>query len=157
MLTNPTDSDSEATRPPPPEMNRVRRFNPNVVIAGGLAISACIGVAVFDPNETQIFPACAFKATTGLDCPGCGMTRALHSLVHGDVLKAISHNLLLVILLSSAIVWFGWNVIARKVGKRELRFKFRRPAWIAIGIGVTAFWVLRNLPWAPFNWLGSGN
>lgn len=31
---------------------------------------------------------CTFKRTSGLDCPGCGMTRCFISLAHGDLARA---------------------------------------------------------------------
>ena len=125
-------------------------------VAGGTALAGCVVVGVVDPNTTRLFPQCAFKAMTGLDCPGCGMTRGLHALVHGDVLRALSHNILLVVIIAIGAVWFGWNMLARRLGRPALHLRFRRNTWIAIGLAVAAFWVLRNLPWAPFDWLGSG-
>lgn len=35
---------------------------------------------------------CLFKNFFGIDCPGCGMTRALSSLGHGDYLAALKFN-----------------------------------------------------------------
>ena len=155
MLTNPVDATHQDAPPPPAETTRPRRGKAGRWIAGGVALAGCVAVGVIDPNTTKIFPACAFKATTGLDCPGCGMTRGLHSLLNGDITRALSHNILLVAILATTVVWFGWNAIARRTGRRELHFEFKRNAWIAIGLAVVAFWVLRNLPWAPFDWLGS--
>ena len=125
-------------------------------VAGGAALAGCVVVGVVDPNTTHILPQCAFKAMTGLDCPGCGMTRGLHALLHGDLLRAVSHNVLLVVIIATGAVWFGWNLLARRLGRPTLHLRYRRNAWIAIGLAVVAFWVLRNLPWAPFDWLGSG-
>ena len=133
-----------------------RRSRSGAWIAGGIALTGCIVVGVVDPNQTQLLPACAFKAATGLDCPGCGMTRGLHALVRGDIVRAANHNLLLVVILAATAIYFGWNAIARRTGKRQLHFEFRRNTWIAIGIGVLAFWVVRNLSWTPLDWLNSG-
>ena len=35
---------------------------------------------------------CLFKAAFGIDCPGCGMTRAYISLLHLDIPKAFGYN-----------------------------------------------------------------
>ncbi len=35
---------------------------------------------------------CLFYNTTGHPCPGCGMTRALHHLLTGDVLAAVRYH-----------------------------------------------------------------
>lgn len=156
MLTNPVDSPDEASSSVEANPTRTGRINPGMAIAGGIALAGCVAVGVIDPNKTHLFPACAFKATTGLDCPGCGMTRGLHALLNGDVVRAMNHNILLVIILATSAVWLGWNAIARRMGKRQLHFSFKRNTWITIGLAVFAFWIVRNLPWAPFSWLGSG-
>ena len=154
MLTNSVDSVNGAPDPPPVGPTRTPRKT-GLWIAGGVTLAGCIAVGVIDPNTTQIFPACAFKSMTGLDCPGCGMTRGLHALLGGDVLRAVSHNALLIVLLVATGVYVTWNMIAARLGRRRLRFEFRRSTWITVGLGVFAFWTLRNLPWSPFDWLGS--
>ncbi len=86
---------------------------------------------------------------TGLSCPGCGSTRMLHSLLHGDVLAAARYNVLA--LLMAPV--FGWAWLAWT----SPRLGFRRlPTWRpssrvqVIGLlGWLAFTVARNLPWAP--------
>ena len=53
----------------------------------------------YDPasGESVIpFPKCPFKVLTGLDCPGCGSQRAIHSLLHWDIVS-IPYMLLLLI------------------------------------------------------------
>lgn len=35
---------------------------------------------------------CFFRHFFGFECPGCGMTRALSALVHGDVASALRFN-----------------------------------------------------------------
>ena len=45
---------------------------------------------------------CLFKSVFSIACPTCGMTRAMLSLLHGDIMRAIYYNILspfLVILL----------------------------------------------------------
>ncbi len=41
---------------------------------------------------------CLFRAVTGLQCPGCGMTRALSALAHGKLAEAVGYNVLSVTL-----------------------------------------------------------
>ena len=40
-------------------------------------------------------PQCPFKQITGLSCPGCGIQRAIHALMHGEIKDAIHYNLFL--------------------------------------------------------------
>lgn len=122
----------------------------------GLAVAVCTVLAVVDPEDRTLWtPRCPFRAATGLDCPGCGGTRALTALFRGDPLLAVSHNLLTVLLLPLLVWgWTGW--LRHRAGRRTTRPDI--PTWAAwtLAIGVPAFMLLRNLPWAPLAWLGSG-
>ena len=47
----------------------------------------------YDPNIAgNPFMACVFNKLTGFYCPGCGLTRAMHALVHFDLPRAIRMN-----------------------------------------------------------------
>ena len=68
-----------------------------------LAVLGCIGGAVgytliSNPTDSapDAPPTCVLKLTTGLDCPGCGGTRAAWYLLHGDLAAAARHHLLFV-------------------------------------------------------------
>ena len=37
---------------------------------------------------------CFFRRLTGLQCPGCGMTHAIFSFIHGNYAEAIRYNIL---------------------------------------------------------------
>jgi hypothetical protein len=47
---------------------------------------------IFEPGKSGFFLVCPFYALTGLACPGCGTTRGLHHLLHGDVITAFRFN-----------------------------------------------------------------
>ena len=100
------------------------------------------------------FPQCLLRRLTGLHCPGCGMTRALHALLHGDFFAAFRFNpvgmILLPVILSGVLLeWFAW------LRGKPLPFSLRtsvRGAW-AIAALMLLFGVLRNIPVWPFNLL----
>jgi len=52
------------------------------------------GVVLYNLNPTQYWfmPKCPFKLITGLSCPGCGIQRAIHALMHGEIKEAIHYN-----------------------------------------------------------------
>ncbi|MFT4196404.1 MAG: DUF2752 domain-containing protein [Pseudoxanthomonas sp.] len=125
----------------------------------GAGLLAGAGVWVLrniDPGAAgSPLPKCIFHETTGCWCIGCGLTRALHALVHGDLVTAFAMNplamlalpLLPLLLLQSR----GW----------------RPPAWLAPLVDfiaapklwlwlLPAYWIARNLPWPPFSWLAPG-
>jgi len=123
---------------------------------GAVLAAGCAYVAFYDPERSSaLYPACPFKALTGWDCPGCGMTRATHALFNGRPLDALDQNVVFVLLLPLLAWWFVRSVL-RSYGKRPPGPTLTwRPwmTWVAIG-GIGAFWLLRNLP--PFQWLASG-
>lgn len=113
-------------------------------IAGAVTVSAAVLLAVYfcDPRTCVFLPKCVFHEVTGLYCPGCGNTRALHALLHGHVVQSLRCNLLLVPAALTVLLLL-------------LRPRFamaRYTGWIIAGI-VIVFAVLRNLPWAPFTLL----
>lgn len=109
----------------------------------------------FDPNAANSpFPPCSFLAVTGYYCIGCGLTRALHALVHGDVLTALSMNPLAVAMLAVAPLVVGWALGWRPRGLQPLITLLMKPAfWLTL---LPLYWVARNLPWPPFAWLAPG-
>jgi hypothetical protein len=62
------------------------------VAATLLVVAAIILYSRFDPALTAWMPGCPLKAVTGLDCPACGLQRALHAMLHGDFARAWSFN-----------------------------------------------------------------
>ena len=60
--------------------------------AAGAVVVVVLLLWSFDPRTAGFFPPCPWFTLTGLQCPGCGTTRALHALVHGDVAAALALN-----------------------------------------------------------------
>ena len=73
---------------------------------------------------------CPFRAVTGLDCPGCGMTRSCTHTMHGDLWHALElHPLGPLVVLSFALV-ASWRLA-------EL-LKMRRLVWPSLAHPVTS-------------------
>ena len=49
---------------------------------------------------------CLFKLITGYDCPGCGITRCLFSLINFDIKSAFNYNALVTILIVPFMVYY---------------------------------------------------
>lgn len=122
-------------------------------VAAGAALAACVAAGIADPARGVGLP-CPFHALTGLWCPGCGSTRALHALTRGDVAGMASQNPLLVVLLPYlAWAWAAWTV--RSAGGPALWTLSRsRKLSLALLVVIIAFGVARNLPWEPLRILG---
>lgn len=68
-----------------------------------IVVATIVLVYVFvDPTSHQWMPKCPFRQFTGLSCPGCGMQRFLHALLHGHVLSALRYNYWLALVLPYA-------------------------------------------------------
>jgi hypothetical protein len=115
----------------------------NVLIAG--AILAVLLAAYFiNPSQAGFLPPCMFHHMTGLHCPGCGASRALHQLAHGNLLTALSYNPLLVLMLPALV----YLLFRQPPGM----FRDARWAWVLGGV-VILYWILRNIPVYPFTLL----
>jgi hypothetical protein len=112
----------------------------------GCLLAGAVYVAINDPSDGATFLPCPFRLTTGLWCPGCGLTRATNHLVRGDVVQALRYNILVVAVLGLiATSWYAWY---REARGRPLAWVSRVPAW-AYGVAVAVamgFAVVRNLP-----------
>ncbi|WP_406081843.1 DUF2752 domain-containing protein [Micromonospora sp. NBC_00858] len=122
-----------------------------------LAAVGCVAIGmayalVSDPThaDPDAAPTCLLKLTTGLDCPGCGGTRALWYVLHGDLPAAARHHFLFIFALPFLaylfVAWagnqaFGWRLPELRISSKVIGGFLA--AWLA-------FSVLRNLPWAPF-------
>ena len=110
----------------------------------------------FNPSLYTFYPKCGFHSLTGFDCPGCGSQRAIYDLLHGDIVAAISHNLLLVLCLPGFILYCFFKASALYTG-REMPFNpllYKSTPYIICFL-VLLFWVVRNLPFSPFNYLAA--
>lgn len=115
------------------------------------ALGACAVLTVVDPNVPGRLPLCPFRLATGFDCPGCGSLRAMHALTRGDVVAAMDHNVVTVLLLVALVlVWPRW------VRSGRLPLGGSAAPGYAIATGLALFWLVRNLPWAPWDRLASG-
>ena len=136
--------------------SRLKNSNVERALAGAGILAATAGVLVvgyFNPTTAQFFPACPFHALTGLNCPGCGLTRGFHSLLQGDVLTALHFNALLpVYFLFLLYLFASLNLILFR--GRALDFRVFSPRLISgFLILILVFSIVRNLPFYPFNLL----
>jgi len=114
-------------------------------LAGLAALAAGTAILyIWPPDGNSFYPPCAFRALTGWLCPGCGATRALYQLLHGNVMGALALNPLATVVappaFAAAGIWFGCLA-------SETRWSLRVPdsaAWAALSVTV-AFGIWRNV------------
>ena len=121
-----------------------------IVIAAACAAAAGMFVLYrFEPTSAGFYPPCLFRALTGLDCPGCGGTRALHALLHGRIGAAVRFNPML--FLYAPILGFGIGDLTRAfLTRTPPRNITTRPglAW-SIAASIVGWWIVRNTPLWP--------
>lgn len=107
-------------------------------------------VYFYEPGRTGFFPPCLFRTLTGLQCPGCGVTRALHQIVHGHFEAAFMLNPLFLISIPFLLIAFlRYSIIVLNGGIP--RRNALPPKYIyAIFFIVLSFWIFRNTPFYPF-------
>jgi hypothetical protein len=133
-----------------------RTFATWLLVAGALAAAAAaVLFRHVDPNAADSpLPGCIFYALTELYCAGCGITRALHALAHGDVLRALHMNPLAVFMLVATPLMLlhvrGWRPDALQPVMRVL---LSGAFWLVL---LPTYMLLRNLPWWPFTLLAPG-
>lgn len=133
-----------------PTRSRARRLA--APIACGCAAVGLAGVfLVADPSERTILPPCPLYATTGVWCPGCGLTRATHAFVNGDVVAALGYNLFAPLILSALLVsWWSWVRVS--TDRPPVRWeRIPTAVWVVLGVAAVAFTIARNT--ATFGYL----
>jgi hypothetical protein len=126
--------------------SRARRRTIAAIVLSGLG--ATVLLWWFDPARAG-WPICTFHALTGLDCPGCGTTRATHELLHGRLLTAWRYNALWVVLLP-VFAYVAVSELRLLAGHRPLPGDLPRRPWFWAAVVTTAivFFVVRNTPLA---------
>lgn len=112
-------------------------------ITSAAVAAAAIGAFVlfrFEPvRYGHFYPLCVFHALTGLQCPGCGATRALYHLLHGDIRGAFRYNQLLFVMAPFFAVAARWPRLLTKPSV----------AW-TLAVVVIGYGIVRNLPFWPY-------
>jgi hypothetical protein len=99
------------------------------------------------PSAESWHPKCLLHRITGLHCPVCGSTRALHALAHGEWVAAARSNLLLTAGMPffALAIWLRRRQAGRSAATRGL-------AWTLSAL-VLAFFIGRNVPSPNRSWL----
>jgi hypothetical protein len=119
------------------------------------AVTGLIGAAVgftLWVRPTTSPSTCLLHIFTGLDCPGCGGTRAAWYLLHGDILAAFRHHAMFVIAVPFLLYLHVSWTLRRAFRVRVPQLKISATAMLVFMLVWLVFSIARNLPWAPFTW-----
>lgn len=100
----------------------------------------------FNPTEIAWAPKCAVHAITGLQCPGCGISRAIHALLHGHFYEALAYNWFFVISVPYLLSVCAVMSIPALYRRERLRYAVtgQTVAWIYVTLFCVWF-VVRNI------------
>ncbi len=114
-----------------------------IKISTVLLILGCAYAVFF--KTTGIGVACMFKAVTGFDCPGCGMTRMCTSLLMLDFKSAWSYNPVIMCMLPmGAVLLFRGLKRYIQTGKNSTP-KWEDTVMIIMIVILLIFGVVRNI------------
>ena len=124
--------------------NRMRKRLIKLLFIFSLILTVGAAYALF---STYVFAVpCVFHTVTGLNCPGCGISRMCLSLLRGDFLSAIRYNLaifalspLFLVLIASQCVYYV------KYGTKQLKIWQNAILYVCIVV-LVLFGILRNIP-----------
>ncbi len=128
--------------------------SPSLAFFAGAVLAATVlgsGAVLFffNPSTHGFYPVCLFHKLTGLNCPGCGGTRAAYQLLHGHLLNALRDNALFILTLA-ALTMRGLWFVARRIRQQPATLAVPPKAlWVYLALAI-AFSLLRNLPGFSF-------
>lgn len=118
-----------------------------VLITGICCVAIILGFVLheYPPSRFMYIP-CLFHLSTGLHCPGCGSTRAISSIMQGDLATALKNNLL-ILLWGPYLVYRGIQAARSWIDQEPKRIWEPPKRFIFVFLIITfAYTVLRNLP-----------
>jgi hypothetical protein len=125
------------------ESHQRRKLIANALVVGILLI--CAALLLDPPGLASFWPACPIHQFLGIECPGCGATRALAALLHGHLREALRLNALFTLLLPIAI---AGAVQSYRRAIRPGSFRWPQPSDAAIYSAVAVslvFTIARNV------------
>lgn len=91
-------------------------------------------------------PLCAVKIFLGIDCPGCGLTRSIAYLTHGQIRRSIDLNPMGIIIALWLVYVFSRTAVGHLSGKTLrplLRQKVRDALLIVFVAGLFGQWLIK--------------
>ncbi len=123
-----------------------RLTNKVIKYLGALLAAGLLVVYFFLDPAQHFFPKCPFLWLTGWKCAGCGAQRAVHYLLHGDILEAFRVNFLFV--LAFPYVLFGLILEYTAWGQKQIGIRRRWYGYWATLVALFAvliFGIARNV------------
>ena len=120
------------------------------ILAGALILEpASPGTSHLRLGKIPIPDVCILRATTGLPCPGCGLSRSIVASMHGDLVMSLAYHQLGLLTLAYIFLQFlcrlGILVIPRWSTRLVRYGKFLNQGIIVLAILLGLNWILKLL------------
>jgi type IV secretory pathway TrbD component len=89
-----------------------------ILLTGAIGLAGAAYVTLLDPTKRSLFAPCPLHAATGIWCPGCGLTRGVHALLHGHLATSMGFNLFAPLVVVGVAYWWIANAIKAFTGRR---------------------------------------
>lgn len=120
-----------------------KRLRTVILVVGILAAFGIIYLLIVRFFDIGI--PCNLRRLTGILCPGCGMTRAVFSILRGDFQSAFSYNALSLTLAPLAAIYVGFRAYKYIFDVNYKTHPWEYFLWAGFAIWILVFTVLRNL------------
>ena len=131
-----------------PSQNRNQTPLPSAVATTFLLAVAAAAVVLFrfPPDRYRFYPRCPIYTYLHLQCPGCGTTRALAALLHGQIMQALRFNPLTTLLFPIVLLYVAQLVWRQHRDSQPIRWpQLPDYAVYALLVISTIFTAARNL------------
>ena len=133
------------TSPPPSSQpHRPSDKRGRYILIGLLLLMGAVGLyASLDPTKTP-FPRCLIRTATGYSCPGCGLQRAFHALLHGHFSEAFAYNRALPFSLILVLL-YGYIEVFPQHASGLRRLLHHPLSLVLLTLLVLGWWIGRNI------------
>lgn len=108
------------------------------------AIALVIVAKITSENALSELTDCPAHKLFGLYCPFCGGTRAIGSLLKGDVLASLTYN---PAILPGIVAFIGYDIVVFKniITNKSPIIHIHKPVWISLVVILLINWIVRNM------------
>lgn len=117
----------------------VRQERISIRTLSTILLTSGLLIIYFIPTNFSLQVVCIHRQLMGFDCPGCGMTRALHSFLHLDIAQAIHHNFAIIGLVSYILA-----VLLLAFRPSDTYLKFKKLTSILLTVLLVAVYTIRT-------------
>ncbi len=126
------------------DLNQRRQAITFFAVFNLLLLTALTILHLFPVGKSSFYPACTWFSLTGTYCAGCGSTRAMNAIAHGNFQDIIHYNILIVFFLPYLLYSYAMLFFSAVSGYRPLVISFKNSELYTLAVLVLLFWISRN-------------